>query len=50
MLAASGSARGGSLPIEPRGPLSSVGRWLVDATGRVVMIHGVNDVAKNPPY
>jgi endoglycosylceramidase len=26
------------------------GRWLVDPQGRVVLIHGVNTVWKNPPY
>lgn len=48
--AGSGGAVSGSLPVSPVAPLSGVGRWLVDATGRVVMLHGVNDVAKEPPY
>src|SRR3954470_10023799 len=26
------------------------GRWLTDAEGRVVILHGVNMVAKLPPY
>jgi endoglycosylceramidase len=37
-------------PVALVAPLSSVGRWLVDATGRVVMLRGVNNVAKLPPY
>ncbi len=32
------------------GPLRLEGRRLVDATGRVVIIHGVNSVQKSPPY
>lgn len=39
-----------ALPLQPAAPLSSVGRWLTDTTGRVIMLHGVNDVAKVPPY
>ena len=35
---------------EPVGGLSHVGRWLTDASGRVVMLHGVNMVEKDPPY
>lgn len=34
----------------PTPPLTSVGRWFVDADGRVVMFHGVNEVNKLPPY
>jgi len=40
-------------PAEPApivAPLHNVGRWLVDAEGRVVVLHGVNLVAKVPPY
>ncbi len=48
--AMSGAAARPPLPVGPAAPLSGVGRWLVDATGRVVMLHGVNDVAKGPPY
>lgn len=29
-------------------PISHVGRWLTDATGRVLLVHGVNVVAKTP--
>lgn len=35
---------------EPVGPLSSDGRWFTDARGRVVVLHGINMVAKRPPY
>lgn len=31
-------------------PLSTQGRWIVDADGRVVVVHGQNRVAKTPPY
>ena len=34
----------------PIPPLSSSGRWLTDATGRVVVLHGFNEVAKSPPF
>jgi len=34
----------------PIAPLSSTGRWLTDATGRVVLLHGTNEVAKSAPY
>ncbi len=34
----------------PVPPLTSQGRWLVDAKGRVVQLRGVNEVAKRPPY
>lgn len=34
-------------PVEP---VSHVGRWLVDATGRVLLLHGVNMVEKQVPY
>ncbi len=31
-------------------PLGHAGRWITDAQGRVVVIHGVNEVAKFQPY
>jgi hypothetical protein len=31
-------------------PLSSTGRWFTDAHGRVVLLHGFNEVAKSPPF
>ena len=39
-----------TFPVMPVPPLSSVGRWLVDGTGRVVLLHGVNDVNKQAPF
>jgi endoglycosylceramidase len=33
----------------PREPLHSAGRWIVDATGRVVIFHGTNLVPPGPP-
>lgn len=32
------------------GQLTFDGRWLLDTTGRVVTLHGVNEVAKSAPY
>lgn len=46
------AAMPGSGP-ETRGPvppLSASGRWLADALGRMVLLHGFNDVAKSPPF
>ena len=34
----------------PTLPLDHAGRWITDADGRVVILHGVNMVAKRPPY
>ena len=34
----------------PRLPLSHAGRWITDASGRVVILHGTNMVYKVPPY
>jgi endoglycosylceramidase len=31
-------------------PLAASGRWLTDARGRVVLLHGVNEVEKSAPY
>ena len=31
-------------------PLSHAGRWITDARGRVVILHGTNMVYKLPPY
>jgi endoglycosylceramidase len=42
-----GGATGASGPLAP---LGHEGRWLTDAAGRVVLLHGVNEVAKSPPY
>jgi len=35
---------------EPVPPLRHEGRWLVDTTGRVVILHGLNFVEKGPPF
>ncbi|MCW2999444.1 MAG: hypothetical protein JWN65_2993 [Solirubrobacterales bacterium] len=32
------------------GPVGHAGRWLVDRAGRVLVTHGLNLVAKRPPY
>jgi endoglycosylceramidase len=34
----------------PAAPLGHSGRWITDADGRVVILHGVNMVFKRPPY
>jgi endoglycosylceramidase len=34
----------------PALPLSHAGRWITDAHGRVVILHGINMVYKRPPY
>ena len=34
----------------PTAPLGQQGRWVTDAHGRVVVLHGVNMVYKRPPY
>jgi endoglycosylceramidase len=34
----------------PKLPLSHTGRWITDAAGRVVIVHGTNMVYKLPPY
>jgi endoglycosylceramidase len=36
--------------VGPVPPLRSEGRWITDATGRVVQLRGVNEVAKSAPY
>lgn len=47
-VATAGSSCPGSE--EPRAPLRHEGRWLVDAVGRVVLLHGVNEVSKSAPF
>jgi endoglycosylceramidase len=55
-LAPTDFARGEERAVEameeagPLPPLSHSGRWLTDATGRVVLLHGFNDVAKSAPF
>jgi endoglycosylceramidase len=34
----------------PTTPLGHSGRWITDAKGRVVLLHGVNMVYKRAPY
>jgi endoglycosylceramidase len=34
----------------PVAPIGHAGTWLTDATGRVVVVHGLNQVYKVPPY
>jgi endoglycosylceramidase len=34
----------------PTLPLNHAGRWITDARGRVVVVHGINMVYKLPPY
>jgi endoglycosylceramidase len=44
-LAAAGPANA-----DPAAPLGHSGRWITDADGRVVILHGVNMVYKRAPY
>ena len=37
-------------PVLPHGPLHPAGRWLKDATGRVIIVHGLELARKTPPY
>src|SRR5436190_858895 len=39
-----------SPPPGPEPPLATSGRWITDAEGRAVIVHGVNMVYKRPPY
>ncbi len=50
LLPAAASAAKPPKPGEPAGPLTNTGRWFTDAKGRVVVLHGINMVAKRPPY
>jgi endoglycosylceramidase len=34
----------------PKAPLGHEGRWITDARGRAVILHGINMVYKRPPY
>ncbi len=40
----------GTFEAGPFPPLSHRGRWLTDARGRVVLLHGFSDVAKSAPF
>lgn len=44
------SVAGSPTPASRPAPVSHVGRWIVDASGRVVIDHGFNVVAKVSPY
>jgi endoglycosylceramidase len=50
VLAAAWAAPATAALPAPQGPLSAAGHWMVDANGRVVVLHGINMVAKRPPY
>ena len=41
---------GGAANAAPTLPLGHAGRWITDASGRVVIVHGINMVYKLPPY
>ncbi len=43
-------AGAGAASAAPTQPLSHAGRWITDARGRVVIVHGINMVYKLPPY
>ena len=44
------ATRTGPETMGPIPPLSSSGRWFTDAAGRVVMLHGFNEVSKSAPF
>jgi endoglycosylceramidase len=50
--AAPGRGAAAAVPTDPGpvGTISHAGRWLTDADGRVVLLHGVNMVEKEAPY
>jgi hypothetical protein len=51
VLPATASAiRSGPETSGPIPPLSASGRWFTDAAGRVVMLHGFNEVSKAAPF
>src|SRR4051794_41954426 len=51
MLAAATAALGAApAGAAPALPLGHAGRWITDAHGRVVVLHGVNMVYKRAPY
>ena len=52
LLACSGASKraGPDSGAQLQGPLSHNGRWFTDTAGRVVMLHGFNDVAKLTPF
>ncbi|MDQ6820133.1 MAG: cellulase family glycosylhydrolase [Actinomycetota bacterium] len=48
--AATNAVASGSPPRAPVPGLGHAGRWVTDAGGRVVIVHGINLVYKRPPY
>ncbi len=50
MAAAFAAADAGAFGLRPSPALSHEGRWITDAHGRVVTLHGVNEVTKRAPY
>jgi len=47
LVAATAPAAGAAGPVAP---LGHAGRWITDARGHVVVLHGLNMVSKLPPY
>lgn len=50
LTAALGLAAAATASAAPVAPFDHHGRWLTDAQGRVLILHGVNMVYKRPPY
>lgn len=50
MLALLSALSGSAKAAGPPRPLSHAGRWITDASGRVVILHGTSMVYKVPPY
>jgi endoglycosylceramidase len=48
LLILAGGASSAGAAVTP--PVDHAGRWITDARGRVVVVHGVNMVYKRPPY
>jgi len=49
-LAALALSTDAALAAAPNAPIGHAGRWITDAQGRVVVVHGVNLVYKRKPY
>jgi endoglycosylceramidase len=50
LTAACASSAVARLHIGPQLPVGHAGRWITDARGRVLIVHGINMVYKLPPY
>ena len=48
--ASTASAATGSSAVLPTAPIGHAGRWITDATGKVVLVSGVNMINKITPY